>query len=59
MAEILGLPASSGLVYEPSFALTLSDLPNELLFLIIHDLDNQSLLNLGVTTASLGNRDNR
>ena len=35
---------------KPSFALaTLTDLPNELLLIVIHDLDNQSLFNLGLT----------
>lgn len=34
----------------PSLALaTLPDLPNELLFIIFHDLDNQTLFNLGLT----------
>jgi len=52
MAEILELAradAPNGLS-EPSFAFaTLPDLPNELLLIIMHDLTNQTLYNLGLT----------
>jgi len=53
LAATLEVPATTGAsneLSEPSSALaTLPDLPNELLFIIIHDLDNESLFNLGLT----------
>src|SRR6267378_3324214 len=48
--EYSGIDPSNGLVCEPSFELAmLADLPHELLFAIIHDLDNESLFNLSLT----------
>ena len=53
MAAILELASALRTSKEPSGCslplATLPDLPNELLFIIFHDLDNQSLFNLGLT----------